>query len=499
MEKDINQKLAESIVSYIQSRRDKKAESFYKDKPKKNKKGVISNGAFNHRLSAIIQQSFLNEEQKENFQEIEKSKKSKEQTPLEFQVQKFQKLMDLVLNDDVKELNNERLDFLSTNEEEFDSVSWLSQWCGNAKDISFATHVAKLTHSSSKGSSILDTTVEKNDRYITTNALQSPELDTASSNAASLPIADILKVSVGGTTVLDQLKKGNKQFFYHITKDSDTIEKWCDQLKQAYDSTQKQSYFLSKQVYFPTKNKGEYHLLLPLTSSSLVHALHLEHKKRFDDENMKSAIELKRNKKYSPIPTVSYPNSAVLNVTASNHSNASSLNGKRGGRIKLFPAEPPKWKSNDLSVNGKKDIFDKALFYQLKEHIEDLQKYLSFVQDRQWSLSEPKRHAITIQKLDDLIDDFFNYIQILSLNDQNDLDNILLPLDQQTLLGLNQSVDNTSNKDWQESISSRFAYWLNNQLKKNEKLNLTPIHARFWKDYFSFQLREFIAVQEVSV
>ena len=42
--------LGKEIVNYIHSRRDKKLEAFFKDKPKKNKQGDVVNGAINAQL-----------------------------------------------------------------------------------------------------------------------------------------------------------------------------------------------------------------------------------------------------------------------------------------------------------------------------------------------------------------------------------------------------------------------------------------------------------------
>lgn len=71
---DKHKQLADLILAYIASRRDKKEESFYKDKPKKNKQGQVTNGALNIRLAIIINR--LYPEKKEAVKSIEKSKKT---------------------------------------------------------------------------------------------------------------------------------------------------------------------------------------------------------------------------------------------------------------------------------------------------------------------------------------------------------------------------------------------------------------------------------------
>jgi CRISPR-associated protein Csy1 len=503
-DEEIKISLARAIVSYIESRRDNKIEAFYKDKPKKNKQGIIVNGAINSRLSDLLKKIT---QEKEDITSIDKTKKDKGQSPLAFQQEKYQKLLTLLPSDffdeEILDLKSSLHEFLLNIEEEYKPVAWLSKMATKAIDISFATHVAKLTHSSSKGSSILDVTTDRKNQYLTTNTLIVPAIDTASSNAASLPIADVLKLSVDGVSVLDYLKQDDTGIFQHLTDDHELIDLWCNQLKQAYDSTQKQSYFLSKQTYFPIGD-GQYHLLLPLTSSSLVHALHLEHKK-FWDEEQELARTKKSDKKYSAIVTRTYPNKAYLHVTGSNHSNASSLNGQRGGRIALLAATPPQWSSRLPSYINKDNIFDKKLSYELGDEIIELKKYLLLIQNKQLSVSEPKRNAAVIRKLQAISEHFFEYIQQVNNCEGNHGWTIEshLPIEQQLLFEPwrddNNAQATKTNYEWQRTLSLSHGLWLNKQLKQKNKLLLTPIHESLWSEHFQNELREFVATQEVMI
>ncbi|MFT6779486.1 MAG: CRISPR-associated protein Csy1 [Paraglaciecola sp.] len=503
-DKEIKISLARAIVSYIELRRDNKIESFYKDKPKRNKLGIIVNGAINSRLSDLLKKIT---QEKEVIISIDKSKKVMGQSSLAFQQKKYQKLLTLLpsnfFDEEILDIRNSLHEFLLNIEEEYKPVAWLSKMATKAIDISFATHVAKLTHSSSKGTSILDVTTDRKNQYLTTNTLTEPAIDTASSNAASLPIADVLKLSVDGVSVLDYLKQDDTEIFQHVTDDHELIELWCSQLKQAYDSTQKQSYFLSKQTYFPIGD-GQYHLLLPLTSSSLVHALHLEHKKYWDEEQ-ELARKRKSDKKYSSIVTRTYPNKAYLHITGSNHSNASSLNGQRGGRMALLAATPPQWSSRLPSYINKNDIFDKKLSYELDDEVNELKKYLQLIQNKQLSVSEPKRNAAVIRKLQAISEHFFEYIQqVNNVEDNNGwtIDSHL-HIEQQLLFEPRRDDDiakaTKTNHEWQRTLSLSYGRWLNKQLKQRSKLLLTLIHESLWSEHFRNDLREFIATQEVMI
>lgn len=501
---NIAESLADQIRLYTRGRRDKKEEEFLKTKPKKNKQGEVTNGAINYRLIALAKDNGVDSDE---ISAIEKLKKTQEETPLEFQKTKYERLLSLidenVVSPDTLDIKNEYQNFLQTSADEHDAIPWLTVWSEKAKDISFATHVGKLTHSSSKSSSILDVTKEKNDCYLTTSSLARAEIDTASSNAASLPIADILKLEADGVSVLDCLKSGDKNLFNKLTDDEKLVDEWCENLKQAYDSSDKQSYFLSKQSYFPV-GSHQYHLLLPLTSSSLVQALHLEHK-QYWDEDQENARKLKSEKRYSATTTRTYPNKAHLRVTQSNHSNASSLNGKRGGRITLLPSMPPQWLSNFQFNPNKTSVFDKALSIVLRPEIDEMNKYLLLVKNKSLRISEPKRNAAVIKKLKDISGRFLDYIVQVNSSTNSDgwtLDSGM-PIEQQLLFEPWRTDDTAmqakAGKQWQKTLSKSYGNWLSKQLAQKNKLAFTPIHDALWADVFLVELREFIAVQEVSV
>ena len=517
----IDKALADSIRTFIRSKHDqhnKKEIAFYKDKPKRNKQGMITNGAI-ARLTAIVKRLTDGPEALAQVTGIEKSKKTKEQHDLEFQQQKYQQFLALLpentIDEELSALKQELQQFVLDADKEFTvlMIEWLNKWTPKAKDISFATHVAKLTHSSSKGSSILDETQKRDERYLTTNTLIDPDIDTASANAASLPVAELLKLSVDATSILDKLKAGDSSFLKHLTDDDALVDTWYNNLRQAaYDAQKKRSYFLNKQIYFPIdEGNSEYHLLLPLLSSSLIHAIHAELKRAAGEA--KEAREQRKKERYSPKKVISYPNKGSIHVTASNHSNASSLNGKRGGRIALFSTMPPQWQSKLPAIKNKETIFDATLRYQLREPIIQLQNYLALLINKQLSMNDPIRHAAIMTKLQAISEVFFDYITIIKQNEteagwtiQSDLkieQQLLFEPNRVDKAALNAKVD----KKWLHELSDAYGRWLNKRLKddtlhgknKNKKSNLTPIHSAIWRDHFFEQLREYIATEETTL
>lgn len=382
---------------------------------------------------------------------------------------------------------------------------WID-WALTFGDGSYlATHIAKLTHSSNKGSSIdlryFESCSKYSDFYLCTDARSS--LDTAYPDNKYSSISQLYNTQVDGQFIGDLLRGDGGDFLSDLTGDQELLSLWASSFSKKIKDEKKQSYFLSKQVYFPV-GENQYHLLMPLTSSSLVHALHLVHKKRWE-EPLESAFELQGKKMYSPTTVTRYPSKAYLHVTGSNHSNASSLNGKRGGRIPLMSTLPPQWTSRVPSYIDKSSIFTKALTFELKEEVTELTNYLLLLKNKVLSVSEPKRNAAVLSKLRAINSQLFNYLESINEaeNDDGWTTTSKLPIEQQLLFepwrGDETAQTCKKNNDWMVMLSREFGRWLNQQLNKNKKLKLTSIQAVLWADCFLVDLREMVAVKEVDL
>ncbi len=383
---------------------------------------------------------------------------------------------------------------------------WISWAIDFGEESYLATHIAKMTHSSSKGSSIDVRYHNSCDKYFP-KYVSTPEsviLDTAYPDNKYSSISQLYMIEVGGKFIGDLLRENGRKYLRTFTRDDDLLNKWDRKFSKNIKNNNKQSYFLSKQTYFPIED-NKYHLLLPLTSSSLAQELHLEHKKYLEKNGEQvKAREQRNDKKFSATVICSYPNKAYLNVTGSNHSNASSLNGKRGGRIPLLPTMPPQWKSNLASCIDKSDIFDKTLGFQLRSDIDELRQYLLLIKNKSLSVSEPKRNATVIRKLQAIISNFFNYVETINSYDHSGWSIDSRFPDEQQLLFEPWREDEAAktvkkNTQWEKTLSQSFGRWLNNQLKQKSKLKLTPVQEALWSDVFLTDLREYIAVQEVKV
>ncbi len=496
---DESKLMAEEVFRYISERRGKKEIALLKEKPKKEKGGI------NTRLLKIAQKVL--ESSNEKLISIQAKKKDKSQTVLEFQQSKYKALLclldDFKLDNRIIDINNEYKESLQLIDQDHKPEVWLNQWADKAKDISFATHVGKLTHSSSKSSSVYDKTTSINPAYLTTNTLSELIVDTATANAASAPAGEILTLQVNSKSLLDYLKENDRTPFEFLTESQEEIDSWMTSFKQAYDSDKKSSHFLAKQVYFPINNEN-YHLLMPLVSSSIAHELFTRFKEFFNDEN--TLIREQKNKhKYHDKLAVSYPNRASLNVTGNNHSNASSLNGKRGGRLALLASIPPKWKSRQQFSLLQTNLFNSQLSFKLSEEIKDLQKLLLVIKSNEISINKPAMHHAVMKTVNEIANGLFDETtKINSLNNEKGWTiKSKLSLHQQLLIEPYRQDDSAiqaiNKKQWQSELAEDFSYWLNkNKLLEHKQLILTPIQQALWRDIFKKQLREFIAIQEVA-
>ncbi len=495
---DESKLMAQEISLYISERRNKKELALLKEKPKKDKGGI------NTRLTRIAEIFFGKSHEPLNV--LINQKKDKAQSALEFQQSKYQELLSLLgehkIDSRVLDIAQEYGETLQNINQEHAPTTWLSQWAVKASDISFATHVAKLTHSSNKGSSIFDKTTSSNHAYLTTNTLRRLEIDTATANAASAPAGEVLTIQVKDKSLLDYVKENDRTAFEHLTDNWEHIDNWISCLKQAYDSDNKTSHFLSKQVYYPVDSQ-QYHLLLPLVSSSMAHALFLEFRGLSNEEH-KIIIEQKDKKKFYEKIATSYPNKATLTLTRSSkaHSNISSLNKDRFGELTLLPSAPPKWQSSQQLPLKKASLFNRQLSFKLREEIQDLQRLLLVIKSKDISSNKPEIHLAIVGYVNDISQAFFTEVMKFSLshNEEGWTQQSSLTLPQQLLLEPCrddvEAVQEKNRNPWMDEIATDFSEWLNRQLK-HKQLNLTPIQQRLWKDIFSPQLRDFIATQEI--
>lgn len=499
--------MEDEIEIFLKKRAEAKETALLKDKPRENKTTGAETGGINTRLLKLIEDNLkvLDELHLKQIADIKKPK-NKDQTPIEFQREKYAILASLASDLGLHGWNvitEEYNQFKEKNNEKYCPVNWLSENCKNASRVSFATHVAKLTHSRIKGASnIYDTSCSVADRYLVTASLESKVEDSALDNAAYSAVADLLRLRDDDKSLADYILEDDDTPFKAFTSDSILINAWIADLKKGLNNERKSSHTLAKQVYWPTKDGSGYHLLMPIVSSALAQAMHLRFTK-FYEKASRDTIAFYKAGKYSPLKVVFFPKKAILKVTASNHTNASALNGKRGGKLSLLSCCAPIW-SDSLKPPAQRQLFfEYQITSKTEKTVRELQKLLFVIKSNQLSTKSPKIH-IQIQELIDSISKvIFCYIAtVQSLKVHAGWSaNSILKLSHQLLMDIyrddKEFQQQRKNKEWKLEIAQDFGDWLNSRLI-HKKLQLGPIQAALWRDIFKIRLWEFLADTEAN-
>ena len=199
-----------------------------------------------------------------------------------------------------------------------------------------------------------------------------------------------------------------------------------------------------------------------------------------------------------------YPGLASLAVTASNHGNASQLNAKRGGKLKLITCQPPTWQSQfKPPVFNKSLFFEPSIFWKAKDDIDYLRDFLIRFESIELSIKNPKRKKWVEQWVRNIIDEVLFYItNIQSLDSGWSADiGCRLKLDHQYLLDPYRNDDDfqtkRKNTDWESIVCSDFSDWLNYKLVGKDKLFTPQVdHRRLWHQLFEPELRELNEILE---
>ena len=499
--------MAVEIKRFIEQRAVDKKLKLLKDKPKKNEKTGAESGGINEKLTKLIEnkKALLSREQSNEFKKL---RKDKNQSNLEFQVDKYGKLSTLAKSVDFQSYLHIKDEYKSTQvkiRETYQPQQWLSDNCKNAAGVSFATHVAKLTHSSIKGATnIYDADESSFPGYLTTSTLREKYKDGALDDAKFSPVAALLKLSDSERTLGEYVLDNDVSPFLAFTQDQDIelATQWVTELKQAFESKGKSSHILARQVYWPVEAQ-QYHLLLPMKSSSLAQALYIEFSRFFEKRN-EWARKQKNVSKYSPDIIAYYPKKAVVKVTASNHTNASELNGKRGGRLQLISCFPPDWQTKIQPPKNQKSLFAYPVNQRTEVTVDELRRLLLSIKFKRVSIKEPEAHKEVMHLVEAITEEVLDYVALIqSLTEFAGWSaESKLQKSHQYLLDIYYADEEFQEQRkagaWKKEISQNFADWLNARLKYKSSLKLGPIQAALWRNVFQERLRLFLAEMEVE-
>lgn len=378
-------------------------------------------------------------------------------------------------------------------EERYIPVNWLTDAALRTSQISLVSHVAKFTHGDSKSSSVYSR-VQAAEGYLNTASLAKPAID-AVGNAAALDVAKLLQTEVEGDSLLACLQRQDYQPLEPFATRPGQLEEWVKGFNQALITREPASHKLAKQIYFPV---GEsYHLLSPLFSSSLAHALHQKMVAlRFSDE-AKAAREAYKNKRAHTQPMVIFPGTAEMHFGGTKPQNISSLNSGRGGRVSLLNAQPPRWKRLDKAPAKLNSVF--TLRGEFDREASGALRHLSGLLTRAGDYNNRAIRQACDQYIDEIIDILFNHAADLQRREWLGWSRNCsgLSAHQQLWLDPWRALEDKAFRlerdkdDWQKLVAADFARWLNYRLSRTfQDVGKTELHEWETRPLFRQRLRE---------
>lgn len=370
-------------------------------------------------------------------------------------------------------------------EKKYEVRTWLTDAASRAGQISLVTHAIKYFHGDAKGSSVYSTAKSHRSDCLSTASLNVPAVD-AVGNSAALDVAKLLQTEYEGDSLLASLQRGDHAALKTLAEDEQQLALWVSGFKQSLSDKQLSSHKLAKQIYFPISDKTDYHLLSPLYSSSLAHALHQRISASRYSEASVDTRKARREQQWSPETLQIFADVAVQGIGGTKPQNISYLNSARGGKSHLLRCAPPEWQSILKPPVEQKTIFGAVLGQRVGGGISQLRRYLVSVAKQENTMHIRQKRA---ELVDDIIGIVFNYAaEIQNLTDETCWSNRVecqLNVSQQLWLDpLREKYDHPfklrreDTDSWQKEIARDFGHWLHTQLNHANKLNMGAMEIR---------------------
>jgi len=362
--------------------------------------------------------------------------------------------------------------------------------------IAVATHIAKGIHPDLKVRETTNLNVrpdslkpypEIGSHVLSPNESSADTTGDGRYNAATYELYLLLDLKFEGKTLYEWLEAQDQDTVFAFTQQQlgrEEREQWATRFtalmkaKTPHPATDSRA----RQVYWLTGDDpmvdAAYHLLAPLYSSSLVHAVYgFINEDRFG-ESTKAVREARYKGEAHEGLFYDYPGLAVRKLGGGNPQNISHLNSERAGTNYLLASLPPRWKSPALRCPKNSDeLWNQFLYFNdVRALVKNLADFL---------LSDPPddRHTrSTRMGIEQALDAQFSaFSECLHENlepgwtraAECELDwSEQLWLDPQRA-ELPQHSDEDEHfrqaylrGDWADAVAGRFAAWLNGQLRK---------------------------------
>lgn len=370
----------------------------------------------------------------------------------------------------------------------------LEELAEQAKNLSLATHIGKLTHSGTEISVNFNYKLDRKTMNFVTSisTIIGPEFFDAVGNSKFLASYKLLSLKLDdGKMVVDHLKAETdlvkKEFVtnnFSFVEIKERLLALCD-----FKLTNEKTDHRVRQVYFPvntsTNKKLEYHLLSILRPSGIMTEL----KTRIDNNRVK------QHDKGDSMDLALYDLSDI-EYGGNNPQNVSGLNSKNSGKFHLLPSMPPILSKMRIRL-PKNSLFSECLKPVIYEpYFEKLNKILARL-ERQNNFDNRK-------SFDNTLEDLFQYIvscvwqirkygaEYIGQDWSKSKYYSNLP-DYQKILLDDTHCDYRLQERWQDEVMEEIARWIvlsyNEACQKAKAANRTWPDKESWgDDYFNYAL-----------
>ncbi|MBE0689389.1 MAG: type I-F CRISPR-associated protein Csy1, partial [Anaerolineae bacterium] len=269
--------------------------------------------------------------------------------------------------------------------------------------IQAVTHVLKATHPDARGSSlhVAPRSLPRHEE-IGSHLLGEDFAEDVVGNAAALDVFKFLKTEVEGRRLLDWMQVGDADLKSALSDDEDTATAWVSAFASLVrPGVEPTTHPMAKQVYWlvgdDPLDDARYHLLQPMFSSSLMHAVHADiQEARFGDAN-KEARQAFRDRRAHDAPCYDYRNLVTRKLGGTKPQNISQLNSERGGvNYLLASLPPPAWKPSGTQVLRQESVFDGLIWFgDMRELVQTL---IDFLEDDPAPTMDTRRSRETIEQ-----------------------------------------------------------------------------------------------------
>lgn len=287
-------------------------------------------------------------------------------------------------------------------EYDYQPVVWLAEAVKRSGQIQLATHTLKPIHPDAKGSNLYVPNLKgREDEVVGSHCLLMVDDDVVG-NAAALDVFKLLKLTHDGVSLLQRVLDNDPNMRAALNDDLELAQSWMDALATvAHGKNEPTSHALAKQLYWPISD-GQYHLLAPLFSSSLVNAVWCRFREDYYSESAGMARRAWRAREPSPIGFREYPNVLIQKFGGTKPQNISQLNSERHGENWLLPSLPPIWQSTTVRLPYRiGTVFGRWLRERrpIRELTDELRDYIASLRYDQNNYALRERRADLIQQI----------------------------------------------------------------------------------------------------